>query len=85
MWALVIGIISVSHYSIRISTILSNGTVAVLATLILLSYAKLLRTVIAVLSYTLLEYPNNSQIAVWVHDGNIRYLIVSTISIFHSL
>ena len=74
VWALVIGIITVSHYSIRISTILSNNTVAVLATLILLSYAKLLRTVIAIFSYTLLEYPNNSQAAVWLHDGNIRYL-----------
>ena len=74
VWALVIGIITVSHYSIRISTILSNNTIAVLATLILLSYAKLLRTVIAIFSYTLLEYPNNSQAAVWLHDGNIRYL-----------
>ena len=82
VWALVIGIISVSHYSIRISTILSNNTVAVLATLILLSYAKLLRTVIAALSYTLLEYPNNSQVAVWLYDGNIRYLSAKHIPLF---
>ena len=82
VWALVIGIIIVSHYSIRISTILSNNTVAVLATLILLSYAKLLRTVIAALSYTVLEYPNNSQVAVWLYDGNIRYLSAKHIPLF---
>ena len=74
VWALLIAIIIISHYSIRISTILSNSTIEVLATLILLSYSKLLRTFIAVLSYTHLEYPNNLQIAVWYHDGNIRYL-----------
>ena len=47
--------------------------IAVLATLFLLSYAKLLRTIIAALSYTSLEYPNNSRIAVWLYDGNVRY------------
>ena len=82
VWALVIGIITVSHYSIRISTILSNSTVAVLATLILLSYAKVLRTVIAALSYTFLEYPNGSQVAVWLYDGNIRYLRTKHIPLF---
>ena len=74
VWGLVMMIIIISHYSIRISAILSNSTVAVLATLILLSYTKILRTIIAALSHTLLEYPNNSQIAVWLLDGNIGYL-----------
>ena len=74
VWALLIAIITISHYSIRISTILSNSTIEVLATLILLSYAKLLRTFIAALLYTLLDYPNHVQIAVWLSDGNIRYL-----------
>ena len=35
---------------------------------------KLLRTFIAALFYTHLEYPNNVQIAVWRYDANIRYL-----------
>ena len=74
VWALLIVIIIISHYSIRISTILSNNTIEILATLILLCYSKLLRTIIAVISYTHLEYPNNLQIAVWYYDGNIRYL-----------
>ena len=30
--------------------------------------------VIAALSHTSLEYPNNTKIAVWLHDGNLTYL-----------
>ena len=82
VWGLVMTIIVVSHYSIRISAILSNSTVAVLATLILLSYTKILRTIIAALSHTLLEYPNNAQIAVWLLDGNIGYLSSKHIPLF---
>ena len=82
VWGLVMTIIIVSHYSIRISAILSNSTVAVLATLILLSYTKILRTIIATLSHTLLEYPNNSQVAVWLLDGNIGYLSSKHIPLF---
>ena len=82
VWGLVMTIIVVSHYSIRISAILSNSTVAVLATLILLSYTKTLRTIIAALSHTLLEYPNNSKVAVWLLDGNIGYLSSKHIPLF---
>ena len=82
VWGLVMAIIFVSHYSIRISAILSNSTVAVLAILILLSYTKILRTIIAALSHTLLEYPNNSQVAVWLLDGNIGYLSSKHIPLF---
>ena len=74
VWALVGVIIVGSHYSGRVASIFGSNPIAVLATLFLLSYAKLLRTVIAALSYTSLEYPSNTQIAVWLYDGNIRYL-----------
>ncbi len=50
-----------------------SNPVTVLATLFLLSYVKLLCTIIAALSYTTVEYPN-SQIAVWLYDANVRYL-----------
>ncbi len=73
VWALVGVIIAVSHYSGRVARALGSNPVAVLATLFLLSYAKLLRTIIAALSYTTVEYPN-SQIAVWLYDANVRYL-----------
>ena len=82
VWALVGIIILGSHYSGRVANALGSNPIAVLATLFLLSYAKLLRTVIAALSYTFLEYPNNSHIAVWLYDGNIRYLSGKHIPLF---
>ena len=74
IWTLVGLIIIASYYSTKIARILSGtNPVSVLATLFLLSYAKLLRTTIAVLSFTSLEYPNNSRVTVWLADGNIEY------------
>ena len=82
VWALVGMIIVGSYYSGRVARIFGRNPVAILATLFLLSYAKLLRTVIAALSYTSLEYPNNSHIAVWLYDGNIRYFSGRHIPLF---
>ena len=82
VWALVGMIIVGSYYSGRVASIFGRNPIAVLATLFLLTYAKLLRTVIAALSYTSLEYPDNSQIAVWLYDGNIRYLNGKHIPLF---
>ena len=74
VWTLVGMVIVGSYYSGKVASIFGRNPIAVLATLFLLSYAKLLHTVIAALSYTSLKYPHNSQIAVWLYDGNIRYL-----------
>ena len=69
VWALAGMIILGSHYSGRVAKVFGSNPVAVLSTLFLLSYAKLLRLVFAVFSYTSLEYPNNSHTAVWLYDG----------------
>ena len=82
VWALVGVIIVGSYYSGRVASIFGRNPVAVLATLFLLSYAKLLRTVIAALSYTSLEYPDHSHIPVWLYDGNVRYLSGRHIPLF---
>ena len=82
IWILLIAVIIISHYSMRVSKLLSSSTIEVFATLILLSYAKLLRTVIVALSYTYLEYPNNSLAAVWLYDANIRYLSNKHVPLF---
>ena len=82
VWILVGMIIVGSYYSGKVASIFGRNPIAVLATLFLLSYAKLLRTVTAVLSYTTLEYPNNLQVAVWQYDGNIRYLSGKHIPLF---
>ena len=82
VWALVGLIIVGSHYSGRVGRIFGSNPIAVLATLFLLSYTKLLRTIIAALSFTYLKYPNNLQIAVWLYDGNVRYLSGKHIPLF---
>ena len=81
VWALVGAIILVSRHSTRIVRSLGNNPVAVLATLFLLSYAKLLRSIINPLFVTFLEYPTDSK-AVWLVDGNIPYLNDKHIPLF---
>ena len=73
IWAIAGLIIASSRYSIRVARITGYNSVPVLATLFLLSYAKLLRTIITVMSYTIVDYPQGSK-AVWSADGNIDYL-----------
>ena len=82
VWALVGMIILISHKSLKVAALLGRNPVAVLATLFLLSYAKLLRAIIAVLSFTFLEYPNGTKVAVWLYDGNIEYLSSKHIPLF---
>ena len=50
--------------------LLGSSPVPVLATLFLLSYAKVLRTIIAALSLTVLHYPHKNEM-VWIHDANV--------------
>ena len=82
IWATVGTIIVVSHFISTISRILGNNPISVLATLFLISYAKILRTVYTSLSYTFLVYPNGSVVAVWLYDGNIQYLRGKHIPLF---
>ena len=74
-------IILVSHYSRRFAKLLGNNPVSVLATLILLSYTKILRTLIAAIYITYLEYPTYNR-GVWLYDANIDYLSGKHIPLF---
>ena len=82
IWALLLLIIVGCHYSIKISRIFGRNPVACLATLILLSYTKLLQTLITVLAFTVIEYPDGDHRAVWLYDANIRYLHGKHIPLF---
>ena len=73
IWALVGLIIVVRHFSQRFARLLGNNPVSVLATLILLSYTKILRTLITAHYITYLEYPKFNKM-VWLYDANIDYL-----------
>ena len=81
IWVLVGLMIFVSHFSQRFANLLGNNPVSVLATLILLSYAKILRTLITAVYITHLEYPTHNR-SVWLYDGNIDYLIDKHIPLF---
>ena len=71
-------IIVVCHCSIRASMFFVNmNPVAVLATIILLSYNKLLQITVEIFSYSVLEYPDNVKNMVWKYDGNVEQFTVN--------
>ena len=72
--SLVIIVIIFSEYSPRFAGLIGKrDPIATLATLILLSYAKLLSLTISALSSAVLNYPDGSQRIVWLPDGNMEY------------
>ena len=76
LWLLVAFIIILCHYSIRASKFFGKtDPVAVLATLVLLSYNKLLRNIVDILTPAVLHYPPQSNInsIVWLYDGNVGF------------
>ncbi len=72
VWCIAGAIALVSRYSTNASRVFGYNSVPVLATLILLSYAKLLRNIIQSLSLSVIEYPQHLK-PVWTLDGNIEY------------
>ena len=73
IWCIAGAIIVLASHSKRVAKISGNNGVPVLATLFLLSYAKLFNTIISVLSVTTL-YTTQGQRLVWSVDGNVDYL-----------
>ena len=72
--SLVVMVIIVSEYSPKFAGLIGKkDPVSTLATLILLSYAKLLSVTITALSYATLDYPDGKQEIVWLPDGNVKY------------
>ena len=76
IWIIVGVIIYLSRRSIIIVKLVGSSAVLVLATLFLLSYAKLQRTVITAFSFTYLQnyHGDGKPLAVWLYDGNVPYL-----------
>ena len=80
---LVVLVIIVSEHSIRFAHLIGKrNPMAVLTTLILLSYAKLLHTIIAAFSFATLEYPNGSQHTLWLPDATVGYFSGKHIALF---
>ena len=74
IWILVSIIIYSSRYSFIVSRLAGSNSVPVLATLFLLSFAKLLRTIIAAVSPITLVNEQEQASLVWLLDGNVPYL-----------
>ena len=81
LWLLVAIIIILGRYHFRGQQLSSYSTVPVLATLILLSYSKVLRTIISVFSFATVyytseesDYDNLQSIVTWQPDPNVEYL-----------
>ena len=76
VWLLIGIIILVGRYSQTVAKSLGQNPVAVLATLLLMSYSKVLKAIIAPLSLTRLTYtfPSESRHVVWLYDGGIDFL-----------
>ena len=70
---LVAAIILLSRYSTVAARLSGSNSVPVLATLFLLSYAKVLATIIISFSFTSLQAEKINPL-VWLHDGNLRFL-----------
>ena len=80
IWFLVGVIVLVCHYSSTIMKLMGMRNIEILATLFLLSYAKLLKTIVTALSVTNLMVASADNITdplrphkVWVYDGNVDY------------
>ena len=71
---LVVTIIIASDHSEKLTRLLlDRNPVSTLSTLILLSYAKLIRTIILILSYATLEYPDGTHERVLLFDANVKF------------
>ena len=81
IWTIVGGMIVSGHYSTTAAKLFRRHAVKVLATLFLLSFAKLQRTIITALSFTFLTYPDGTK-TVWLYDSNIEYLHGKHIPLF---
>ena len=74
VWILISLIIITSRYSITMSKLIGHNPIAVLATLMLMSYTKVLKIIIEVYSFVELDYPDSKSVRVWLKDANVPFL-----------
>ena len=73
LWILTAAIILAGKFSTRVMKLLGSNPVAVLATVILMSYTKLLRTSQEILSHVTIAYSNGVNENCWKLDPNVKY------------
>ena len=79
LWLLIGIILCATNCSVRVGRLLGSNPVAVLSTVVLMSYTKLLQTTVGALRFKTLTYHGSNQsfysdgLRVWLFDGNITY------------
>ena len=81
LWFLSAAVIYFSRKSKLVSKLAGKNAVKVLATLLLLSFGKLLRVIITAVSLTIVKYQKRNRV-VWLPDANLEYLKGHHISLF---
>lgn len=80
---LVVTIIVISEHSLKFAHLIGKrNPMAILTTLIFLSYAKFLHATIAALSSATLNYPDGSHPIMWLPDATVHYLSGKHIVLF---
>ena len=74
VWIIIIIITVASWYSTTVAKIVGSNSIPVLATLLLISYTKLQRTVLESLSFTIIHTNDEDKVLVWIYDGNVLFL-----------
>ena len=74
IWVLMVLLILVSRYSVVVSKLTGSNTIPVMATMLLLSYTKLLHAIFDSFSLTSLDTPTNGTVNVWTIDGSYLFL-----------
>ena len=87
IWVIVGSLVYISYRSVTVTKLLGSSPVSVLATLFLLSYAKVLRTIIAALTLTVVHYPHKNEM-VWIRDANVslvKYIPLALVALLFLL
>ena len=75
LWVIIIVIVIVCNkFPALAANSYGQNALKVLATLLLLSYTKLQRTVVTIFSFTSLKYPGGATRYVWLYDANVEFL-----------
>ena len=82
IWLIAGLIILLSHKYTIAARLCGRNAVKVLATLFVLSVAKLEHAIITTLSHTVLQYPDGSHVSVWLPDANVKLLEGKHIPLF---
>ena len=82
IWVIMVAIIIACRYSTKLSKLVGSNAVPVLATLLLLSYVKIIRIYILALKVSYVHCGENTINTVWAVDGNVPYWSANHVVLF---